>query len=124
MQLLGFNTINTVPPDGLYGATSNGSWNGIVGQLQGGSVDVSTAGLGVTKERSTVCDFTTGLVYNVNGLIVRLQDQVATNYWVYVDIFLVTLWAGIGVIVAMLAAGFFAVALFGVDGIHSQVRIN
>ncbi|XP_046651122.1 glutamate receptor 1-like [Daphnia pulicaria] len=46
------------PPDGAYGAFVNGSWNGMVGMVIAGEIDIIAASLSVTYPRSQVVDFT------------------------------------------------------------------
>ena len=50
------------PEDKKYGTKlPNGSWNGIIGELQRRNADVGLCGLAVTEQRSKVVDFTVGL---------------------------------------------------------------
>ena len=61
MSILGkeLNFIRRVvePPDGNYGVQiGNGKFNGIIGMLQNGTIDISTVGLTILKERSEVID--------------------------------------------------------------------
>nr|CAH0112794.1 unnamed protein product [Daphnia galeata] len=46
------------PPDGAFGALVNGSWNGLVGLVVLGKIDVGATALSVTYPRSKVIDFT------------------------------------------------------------------
>jgi hypothetical protein len=66
---------------------------------------MSISGLAITLSRRKAIDYTTGLVDNVNGLIIKKTGAVAINYFVYVEVFLDSLWIGIWVIMLLLMAG-------------------
>ena len=66
LNILSFNLNFTYtikqPKDMSYGQIlDDGSWNGIIGELQRRNADVGLCGLAVTEERSKVVDFTVGV---------------------------------------------------------------
>ncbi|XP_076114569.1 putative glutamate receptor [Mytilus galloprovincialis] len=63
------------PPDGNWGAEKyNGSWNGMVGQLQQREVDIVAAALTVHSDRETVMDFTYPYFYEFSSIIFKKSD--------------------------------------------------
>lgn len=68
------------PKDGTYGAFLNGAWSGIIKDLDEKRGDLATVDLSVTKARSSVVDFTTGLYTSQSRLYVKTPKRSAS--WV------------------------------------------
>ncbi len=83
--------------------------------------DISTAGLATSLGRSHVMDFTIALMKNNIGIILRDSERVAVNYWVFVQVFMKFLWAGISVVVVILAVGFFVI---GINQVISILKLG
>ncbi|CAM1321855.1 Uncharacterised protein g7909 [Pycnogonum litorale] len=57
-QEMHFDFTVKFPADGLYGVKSkNGTWDGVIGELMRGEIDMIVAGLSMTSEREEVVDF-------------------------------------------------------------------
>jgi hypothetical protein len=82
---------------------------------------VSTAGLGVSNERTDVMDFTVGLSNNNVGIIIENSGAAALNIWVFVEVFLLTLWAGIASVMIAIMVAFFAIHLVTGERLHDKV---
>ena len=69
---LNFTSLNVLVPDNDFGVMDdNGSWTGVVRQLQDRNYDISFTGLTATPSRQSVIDFTNGVIEDVTTLIVR-----------------------------------------------------
>ena len=55
----------------MWGSEENGTWNGMVGMLKDGIVDVAAADLTITNDRSAVVDFLPSLMEVTEGLYMR-----------------------------------------------------
>ena len=55
--------------DGNYGAIKNGSWNGLVGEIERGEADIAVAPLTITYPRIQVIDFTTPFMEDNLGIL-------------------------------------------------------
>ena len=55
----------------MWGSEGNGTWNGMVGMLKDGIVDVAAADLTITNDRSEVVDFLPSLMEVTEGLYMR-----------------------------------------------------
>ena len=55
----------------MWGAVTNGTWNGMVGMLKNETADIAAADLTITKERSTVVDFLPSLMEVTEGLYMK-----------------------------------------------------
>ena len=79
-------TRKAVEPDDLnYGVEiDEGKFNGIIGMLQNGIVDISTAGLTIMIERSNVIDQTLPITTGTNTLIkkVKLYKNMYKMYFI------------------------------------------
>jgi hypothetical protein len=82
---------------------------------------VSTAGLGMSNERMDVIDFTVGLSKNKVGIIIENRGAVVLNIWVFVEVFLSTLWAGIASVMIAIMVAFFAIHLVTGERLHYKV---
>jgi hypothetical protein len=82
---------------------------------------VSTAGLGISNERTDAIDFTVGLSNNKVGIIIENSGAVALNIWVFVDVFLSTLWAGIASVMIAIIVAFFAIHHVTGERLHDKV---
>ena len=69
------------------------TWNGFIGVLIDGEIDICTGPLTQTKPRSEVVDFTVPLAEEILSLIAPAAGQEkAVQYWVYKDIFSNLIW--------------------------------
>ncbi|RUS78740.1 hypothetical protein EGW08_013491 [Elysia chlorotica] len=76
------------PPDGNWGAVdANGSWNGLVGQMQREEIDLIIAPIGVTGAREEVIDFTSAFFYDDTAVILKMPDPNKSKWRTYIDIF-------------------------------------
>ena len=57
----------------MWGSETNGSWNGMIGMLKDGIVDIAAADLTITNERSKVVDFLPSLMEVTTSLIKVLE---------------------------------------------------
>lgn len=66
-----------VVPDGRYGAlTDNGTWNGMVGELNQKKADIAAAPLTVTEVREKTVDFMMPFMYFTEDMLIRKQKAV------------------------------------------------
>ncbi|GFN97075.1 glutamate receptor [Plakobranchus ocellatus] len=76
------------PPDGHWGAVdANGSWNGLVGQMQREEIDLIVAPIGVTGAREAVIDFSSSFFYDDTAVILKMPDPNKSKWRTYIDIF-------------------------------------
>lgn len=62
--------------DNTYGKEmANGSWNGVVGAVSRGEVDMCINDVSITDRRATVVDFGLGVYQQSGGLFLRKPDQ-------------------------------------------------
>ncbi|XP_068737746.1 glutamate receptor 4-like isoform X2 [Montipora capricornis] len=65
-----------VVPDGKYGAlTENGTWNGMIGELDRKNADVAVAPLTVTELREKAVDFMMPFMYFTEDVLIRKQTS-------------------------------------------------
>ena len=96
IQDFNFELSYTIPADLAWGVQfENGSFNGMVGQLNRSEADICTAGLNMNLPRAQAVDYGVGLARNTLGIIVS-ADSVGekVNYWVFVRVFLADSWKG------------------------------
>ena len=63
-----------IVPNKFYGARVNGSWNGVVGDLISGEIDISVATLTMTTEREEVIDFVAPY-FDQSGISILLRKK-------------------------------------------------
>ena len=61
-----------------YGAKINGTWNGVVGNLISGEIDISVATLTMTTEREEVIDFVAPY-FDQSGISILLRKKVSED---------------------------------------------
>ncbi|XP_050692921.1 glutamate receptor-like [Eriocheir sinensis] len=106
------------PPDKAWGQKyPNGSWDGMIGQLQRREVEFAVGPFGVTHLREEVCDFTESM-YSENNAIFMVRPTLQTDMAGFVKPFSGTVWvlalvslAVVVVVMAWVAAA--EVRLFG-----------
>ena len=82
-QRLNFSYTVTKPPDGEWGVLkSDGSWSGMVGQLETKEVDLAVADFTVTEERSKAITFSNPLDEIYHAIIIQNPVN-AYNYEAY-----------------------------------------
>jgi hypothetical protein len=79
--------------------------------------------MGVVVARTLAIDFTMICVRIELGITTLMSPAVVLNYWVFVDVFLGTLWAGICVTVLGLAASYLIVHHVSGEWLHLPVTI-
>ena len=111
---LNFSMKTIRPEDGLYGSLveeGNGTrWSGMVAQLIEGKADLCAGGLTVSVARSSVIDFSIGLVEDVTSLILINptkfdvgETTTTINVLAYLTIFTNAAWVAIVLISVMVA---------------------
>ncbi|CAC5375407.1 GRIK2 [Mytilus coruscus] len=85
---LNFTYEMTSPADGQWGvATQNGSWTGLVGQLQRRDVDIVAAPLSIQTDRERVIDFTYPYFYESSAILMKKPDPNLTKWRTLIDPF-------------------------------------
>ncbi|CAC5375410.1 unnamed protein product [Mytilus coruscus] len=85
---LNFTYELTSPPDGQWGTeTPNGSWTGLVGQLQQRDVDIVAAPLTIQTDRERVIDFTYPYFYEPSVILIKKPDPNLTKWRTLIDPF-------------------------------------
>ena len=91
---LNFSTRTVIPPDKKWGNVHpNGSWTGLIRQLEYKEVDMSSAGLTRSFERDEAVSFGITTMEYLNTLIQPSDTTLAINVWVYLTIFPPLAWA-------------------------------
>ena len=91
---LNFSTRTVIPPDKKWGnVPPNGSWTGLIRQLEYKEVDMSSAGLTRSFERDEAVSFGITTMEYLNTLIQPSDTTLAINVWVYLTIFPPLAWA-------------------------------
>ncbi|EFX79320.1 hypothetical protein DAPPUDRAFT_319599 [Daphnia pulex] len=83
------------PPDGAFGAFVNGSWNGLVGLVVRGKIDIVATALSVTYPRSQVVDFTFSFSDDPMALLIPFP-QLESTISAIAKPFQHEVWIGIG----------------------------
>ena len=91
-------TLNLVASiDNKWGALdTNGNWNGMIGMVVRGEVDLAAASLTRTLERDAVTSFSITLMDEFSSLASPVGEKPKMQVWVYLEIFSPTTWAIIG----------------------------
>ncbi|KAL3848512.1 hypothetical protein ACJMK2_019363 [Sinanodonta woodiana] len=85
---LNFSYVITEPADGKWGEDNgNGSWAGLVGQLQREEVDMVVAPLAAQKQREEVMDFTYAFYYDYTSVILKKPDPNRNKWLTLIDPF-------------------------------------
>ena len=83
---LNFTYTITKPADLAYGTLINGSWNGVIKELDENNIDLAICDLTVTKERAEVVDFTVGLIKIANKLYMKKPER-DFSWTTFIDVF-------------------------------------
>ncbi|CAG2195718.1 GRID1 [Mytilus edulis] len=76
----------TQPLDGKWGAQmENGSWNGLIGQLERRDVDLVAAPVAVQISRENVVDFTIPYYYDAPAILLKKPDPNAKKWRTLID---------------------------------------
>ena len=118
---LNFTLSGIVPPDNKWGGLDeDGNWNGMVGQLEAGEVDLVTGGLAINVERNAVMSSTIGIVSDAITLSMKRRPGTSFNITACVEIFHPVTW------ITVLISGLAIVILLqlirriGLDKYHSS----
>ncbi|XP_076095691.1 glutamate receptor ionotropic, kainate glr-3-like [Mytilus galloprovincialis] len=83
---LNFTYEITQPLDGKWGAQmENGSWNGLIGQLERRDVDLVAAPVAVQISRENVVDFTIPYYYDAPAILLKKPDPNAKKWRTLID---------------------------------------
>ncbi len=103
---LNFQVNIVYPPDGNYGMLENDKWNGIVGQLEEGSVDIS-ASFGMSAERVQVVDFCQSIYSIQITLFTGDTDyREGVNTFAFINIFNTDVWAVLALTMLVISYGY------------------
>ena len=112
---LNFTYIVIQPNDGLYGQElDNGSWTGLVGELDKKQADIAVSDLSVTEQRSKVVDFTIGLFVG-SAKLYMLNPRQSFSWTTFIDVFDNNFWMSLSAVTAGISILFYVIFLF-VDG--------
>ena len=89
---LNFTVTNVYPKDGKWGSLNGESWDGLVRDVMTDYIDISSAGLTMTEERSEAVDFSHTITTSYATLVARMRQGKETQFRVYVDIFPASVW--------------------------------
>ncbi|CAC5406402.1 GRID1 [Mytilus coruscus] len=86
------------PPDGNWGAElDNGTWNGMVGQLQRKEIDMVATALTVLSQREMVMDFTQPYYYESTSILIKKPDPDEKQWTKLIDPFSSTVFLCVGI---------------------------
>ncbi|XP_076113502.1 glutamate receptor U1-like [Mytilus galloprovincialis] len=86
------------PPDGNWGAEiGNGTWNGMVGQLQRKEVDMVATAFTVLSQREVVMDFTQPYYYESTSILIKKPDPDDKQWTKLLDPFSSTVFLCVGI---------------------------
>ena len=118
---LNFTQVMLEPSDGKWGGLEpdGKTWNGLIKMLIDDKIDISTSGLTQFLERAGVVDFSIPLAQEGTTLISPRSKGVATQFWVYMDIFPVHIWIICAIMVTLLGIAFYSIRIFGSNDYHA-----
>ena len=109
-ERLNFSTRTVIPPDKKWGNVHpNGSWTGLIRQLEYKEVDMSSAGLTRSFERDEAVLFGITMREVLNTLIQPSDTTLAINIWVYLTIFPPLAW--VVTLALLLTVGIFLIVI-------------
>ena len=112
---LNFTYIVRQPKDISYGQElDNGSWTGLVGELDKKQADIAVSDLSVTEQRSKVVDFTIGLFVG-SAKLYMLNPRQSFSWTTFIDVFDNNFWMSLSAVTAGISILFYVIFLF-VDG--------
>ncbi|KAK2152669.1 hypothetical protein LSH36_322g05030 [Paralvinella palmiformis] len=112
-----------VPPDKKWGAPmSNGTWNGMVGQVLRGDADFAIAKFTITRLRESVIDFTVPFWHEPCVMVMRKPDEKSSL--IYLGPFRDEVWYSIFLAIPVMAAAMTGVALLRTRIYSSQPILN
>ncbi|KAI0241485.1 hypothetical protein LSAT2_025596 [Lamellibrachia satsuma] len=94
------------PPDHRFGvAGANGSFNGMIGQIQRKEVDFGVGNFGIIESRQKVVDYTAAWWVDHHVIVMRKQDPSASQTFLCLGPFSTTVWCLL--VATVLLVGFF-----------------
>ena len=92
------------PPDGQWGSIQpDGTWNGIIGELANQEIDISSAPLKVTEQRSAVLTFASPITQIYHTLFIKNPAE-KFNFLAYIEPMHWLVWVGLFVFLATVPA--------------------
>ena len=100
------------------GVDANGKWNGMVGMVVRGEVDLAAASLTRTMERDAVTSFSITIMDEFSTLVSPVGGKPAIQVWVYMKIFSKTSWAIISAALICIALCLYVINASGLSKLH------
>lgn len=96
----------TMHPQKIYGELfGNGTWIGVMGELQTSAADISIADLSITELRSLSVDFALGIYQQSCRIFLRIPRQ-SLSWTTFVDVFDHLFWIALACITVVASALF------------------
>ena len=116
---LNFTLNLTASIDNKYGGVdANGKWNGMIGMVVRGEVDLAAASLTRTMERDAVTSFSITIMDEFSTLATPVGGKPAIQVWVYMKIFSPTSWAIISAALICIATCLYVINASGLSKLH------
>ncbi len=115
-------TVGTVlSRDGKWGGLEEDgvTWNGMIAMLIDGEIDLCTAGLTQVMTRDAAVDFSIPMANDIATFLAPSRESPATHFWVYMEIFPISVWCLIIASVVTLGIGFYAIEILGGNRFHA-----
>ena len=102
------------------GVDANGNWNGMIGMVVRGEVDLAAASLTRTMERDAVTSFSITIMDEFSTLASPVGGTPAIQVWVYLEIFSPTTWAIICAALICIALCLHVINASGLSKLHGS----
>ncbi|PSN34366.1 Ionotropic receptor 139 [Blattella germanica] len=99
-----------IPREAKWGVPENGTWDGMIGEIQRKEVDMAVNGFFMTSKRMDILDFTLPLLYTRYSIFIREPDNKSTQWGNFLAPFSSKLW--IAVLTAIVVLALFLALLY------------
>ena len=106
----------------MWGSVTDGTWNGMVGMLKDGIVDIAATDLTITNERSAVVDFLPSLMETKEELYMKNPGD-AFSTVSYMGAFTKSSWTAIGLWIMMMPLILFGISRKTKNGNHEGIGL-
>ncbi|XP_042203858.1 probable glutamate receptor [Homarus americanus] len=121
-QIYNFTYIMKLPDDGKWGSiSSDGSWNGMVGEVHRNEMDMALGPTSITEEREKAIDFTTPFDFEPWDIMIPAsQENVDLSAFLmpfsgYVWVGVMMSWIAVGVMLFLLSKSDYHLSVFSVQ---------
>eukprot|EP00094_Tigriopus_californicus_P012406 TCALIF_11993-PA protein Name:"Similar to grid2 Glutamate receptor ionotropic, delta-2 (Danio rerio)" AED:0.26 eAED:0.28 QI:0/-1/0/1/-1/1/1/0/466 len=92
-KMMNFSTVSVFPKSGTWGTYfPNGEWNGVVGLLKEGEIDISMEILSSTEDREDFLTMAVAISSDIVTLVSKASRENKANVWSYLEILTIDVW--------------------------------